>query len=110
MIERIRPLFLASAALLLSLAASAATAADEPARRSFRMGFTPFPYDMTEKAVAETRRFVKTHGDLVAFHIEGVPWAESLEGKPFNPELVRDWEGQKGARPEGGKVYLAVSP
>jgi hypothetical protein len=74
------------------------------------MGFTPFPYDATPETVAETRRFVKSHGDIIAFHIEGVPWAECLEDRPSSPELVRDWEGQKGAKPEGGKVYLAISP
>jgi hypothetical protein len=83
--------------------------ADEPIPRAFRMGFTPFPHDMTVEAVVQTRQFVKSHGDIFAFHIEGVPWAECLEGKPFSPELVRDWEGQKQATPEGGRVYLAIS-
>ena len=97
------------ALLLLSRLASAAVA-DEPEPRRYRMGFTPFPYDATLEAVVGTWQFVKTHGDIIAFHIEGVPWAECLEGNPFNPELVRDWEGQKHAIPEGGKVYLAISP
>ncbi len=108
--ERRRSTVLATAALLLPLIASAAAVADEPARRSFRMGFTSFPYDATLDALVETRRFVKAHGDIIAFHIEGVPWAECLEGRPFSPELVRDWDGQKAATPEGGKVYLAISP
>jgi hypothetical protein len=107
-IER-RTSVLAAAALLL-LAAPAAIVADEPARRSYRLGFTPFPYDATPEAVAGTRRFVKTHGDIIAFHIEGVPWAECLEGRPFSAELVRDWRGQKEATPDDGKVYLAISP
>jgi len=94
---------------MLSRLASTALA-DEPGPRRFRMGFTPFPFDATVEALVGTREFVKTHGDIIAFHIEGVPWAECLEGQPFNPELVRDWEGQKQAIPEGGKVYLAISP
>jgi hypothetical protein len=110
MTQRRRSSLLAATALLLPLVASAAALADEPARRSYRMGFTPFPYDATPEAVAGTRRFVKAHGDIIAFHIEGVPWAECLGGQPFSPDLIRDWEGQRQATPDAGKVYLAISP
>lgn len=84
--------------------------AGEPEQRQFRMGFTPFPYDMTLEAVVQTRQFLKDHGDIVAFHIEGVPWAECLEGKPFSPDLLGDWQGQRQAIAKDGQVYLAISP
>ncbi len=100
---------LTSVFLAVMFTASTLIAQDPHARR-FRMGFTPFPYDMTLQAVESTRQFLREHGDIVAFHIEGVPWAECLEGIPFNPKLLADWQGQKQALAMGSKVYLAISP
>jgi hypothetical protein len=74
------------------------------------MGFTGFPHDLSPEAVREARQFSRDHADIIAHHIEGVPWAEALGGKPFSDELLREWEGKKGATPKDGKVYLAVSP
>lgn len=78
--------------------------------RPFRMGFTGFVYDLTPEAVTATRQFVRDHGDLLAHHIEGVPWAEMLAGAPFSKALLDDWEGKKAATPPNGQVYLAISP
>jgi hypothetical protein len=74
------------------------------------MGFTPFPYDITVEAVAETRKFLHANSDIIAQHIEGVPWAEALKGEPFHKNLLDDWKGKREATPLGGKVYLALSP
>jgi uncharacterized protein (TIGR03067 family) len=78
--------------------------------RSFRMGFTGFVYDFTPEAVAASRKFCRENGDLLAHHIEGVPWAEALSGKPFPKAVLDEWAGKKAATPPNGKVYLAVSP
>jgi uncharacterized protein (TIGR03067 family) len=79
-------------------------------RRSFRMGFTGFVPDLTPEAVAGARAFVRENGDILAHHIEGVPWAESLAGLPFPAKLLEEWTGKKSAVPPRGKVYLAISP
>ena len=79
-------------------------------KRSFRMGFTGFVYDITPEAVAASRKFVRENGDLLAHHIEGVPWAEALSGKPFPKAVLDEWEGKKSATPPRGQVYLAISP
>ncbi len=84
--------------------------AEEPLRRQFRMGFTGFPYDYSLEAVQEARNFSQKNADIIAHHIEGVPWAELLADKPFSKELLNDWNGKKEAMPKGGKVYLAISP
>ena len=81
-----------------------------PAGRGFRMGFTGFPHDFTLEAVNEARAFAREHGDIIAHHIEGVPWAEVLADQPFSAELTRDWEGKKQGKAANGKVYLAISP
>jgi len=74
------------------------------------MGFTGFPHDFTLEAVREAQQFSREHADIIAHHIEGVPWAEALGGKPFGDELLKEWRGKREATPKGGKVYLAISP
>src|SRR3954469_18846038 len=78
--------------------------ADAPARH-FRMGFTGFPHDFTAEAITEARAFCRENGDIIAHHIEGVPWAESLSGQPFSKEFLKEWEGKKAATAKGGRVY-----
>lgn len=85
-------------------------AAAEPASRTFRMGFTGFVYDTTPEAVAASRKFVRENGDILAHHIEGVPWTEALHDRPFPRAMLEEWEGKKTATPSRGKVYLAISP
>lgn len=78
--------------------------------RRFRMGFTGFVYDITPEAVAASHKFCRENGDLIAHHIEGVPWAEAHSGQPFPKAFLDGWQGKKSATPPGGKVYLAISP
>src|SRR5262245_38311391 len=78
--------------------------------RPFRMGFTAFPHDVTAEALNQTRQFVRTNADLIAHHIEGVPWAEALRDEPFPKELMADRETKRSMVPSGAKVYLAISP
>ncbi len=78
--------------------------------RQFRLGFTGFVYDVTPPAVEASRRFVREHGDILAHHIEGVPWGEAFRGEPLPKALREEWEGKKLATPKNGKVYLAISP
>jgi uncharacterized protein (TIGR03067 family) len=80
------------------------------ASRAFRMGFTGFIPDLTPEAVAAARKFVRENGDIIAHHIEGVPWAEALADLPFSKDFLAEWEGKRSATPPGGKVYLAISP
>ena len=81
-----------------------------PERRTFRMGFTAFPHDTTADAALETKKFVHGNADLIAHHIEGVPWAEMHAGGELPARVVDDWNGKKSMTPNGGKVYLALSP
>jgi len=110
---RSNPGVAAVAALVLllgsdGLAQDAVTAAGPS--RHFRMGFTAFPYDVSVEAVEQTRRFVRDNADLIAHHIEGVPWAEALRDEPFPKELVSEYESKRSMKPPGAKVSLAVSP
>ncbi len=78
--------------------------------RLFRMGFTGFVHDITLEAVTGSHKFCRENGDLLAHHIEGVPWAEALNDQAFPKALLDDWRGKKSATPPKGKVYLAISP
>jgi hypothetical protein len=91
-------------------APSAGESTSQGARRSFRMGFTDFPHDFTPQAVAEMRKFLRENSDIIAQHIEGVPWPEAAGGQPFHPKLVQKWKDKQAATPPGAKVYLALSP
>jgi hypothetical protein len=79
-------------------------AAVSPARtRLFHMGFTAFPHDLTADAIKQAREFVRTNADLIAHHIEGVPWAEALRNEPFPKELMADRETKRSMTPPGAK-------
>lgn len=90
--------------------AVAAVGAEGSQTRPFHMGFTAFPHDITAEAISQTRQFVRTNADLIAHHIEGVPWAEALRDEPFPAELMRDRETKRSMVPAGAKVFLAISP
>jgi hypothetical protein len=96
---------------MTTLLPTSATCQDEKTTaRHFRMGFTGFPHDISIEAVVGAREFCRQNADIIAHHIEGVPWAELLAGKPFSDALIDEWKGKKQATPKGGKVYLAISP
>src|SRR5215208_1703451 len=99
--------------LLFLFATPAVSGADVPAQRAdsrpFLMGFTGFPPNFTPQAVLAMRKFVKENGDLLAHHIEGVPWTESLSDKPFPAAFMKEWEDKKLATPANGKIYLGIS-
>ncbi|MCW5556931.1 MAG: hypothetical protein KIT22_03690 [Verrucomicrobiae bacterium] len=109
--------FTAAVVILLGVAPQSEGMAADPVApplavktRPFRMGFTAFPPDITATAVHQTREFVRTNADLIAHHIEGVPWAEALRDEPFPKELMNDRETKRSMTPPGAKVYLAISP
>jgi hypothetical protein len=96
----------ATALLAISLSAQIKSKAERP----FYMGFTPWPSDFTPEAVADMYRFLGQNSDIIAEHVEGVPWTEALDGRPFSEGLTNDWNGRKNSIPAHAKVYLAISP
>ncbi len=83
---------------------------EETVKRAFRMGLTPFPHDITLEALLKTKQFLSNNADIVSVHLEGVPWLEAHEDKPFHPKLMEDWQRHKDATPPKGKVYMSLSP
>ena len=76
-----------------------------------RLGFTLFPYDASEKAQAETRNFVLSHGNTVLFHgDDGVPWAEALNDVTFPGSVEDHWRTERESIPAGYTIVVAVTP
>ena len=81
-----------------------------PKTRAFYMGFTPFPSDITKEAHDDMAQFLKQNADIVAQHMESVPWTEALNGDPLPQGLMNAWNDRKNLTPPGAKVYLALNP
>jgi hypothetical protein len=78
--------------------------------RTFYMGFSPFPWDMTAEAVNATRQFITQNGNILAHHFDGgVPWTEALENKPFHPTLENDWKDRRKIS-SPMKTLVSVTP
>ena len=83
---------------------------DIPSSRTFSMGMTPWPYDITPKAVIDTYKTLDKHTDIVAHHFdEGVPWDDSLQNRKFHKKVMENINYRLSQLP-GKKVYLAVTP
>lgn len=86
---------------LLALAVMAET-------RSFRMGFTPWPPELSAAGMAQASQFMQKNGDLSAImFLGGIPWQEALDGRPFSQHLQQQLAQLP---PPGTKVFLSISP
>ena len=87
------------------------TQPDTKKTRSYYLGFTPFPYDVTQEAVDYSYKIISTDADFIAQHFDdGIPWQEALDGKDFHQKIMNDWQFRKSHTPVGYKVYLAITP
>ncbi len=82
-----------------------------PASRTFYMGFTAFPYDLTLQALEESYANQRQYGDLLLFHFDhGVPWNEALNNLPFPSEVQADIDRAIANKTPGHKVLLTATP
>lgn len=78
--------------------------------RSFFMGFTAFPYDLSLIALAESFESVNKNGDIVLAHFDnGVPWEEALNDKPFPIEIQNSLTSTKQELTPGNKLVLTAT-
>jgi hypothetical protein len=80
--------------------------------RSYYMGLTPFPYDIsTLDAVEYVYGKIKTDADLMAHHFDnGIPWNEALNNTTYPSKVTDDWLFRKSRTPAGHKLYVAITP
>ncbi|MBM3496633.1 MAG: hypothetical protein FJX72_20280, partial [Armatimonadetes bacterium] len=97
------------AAMMFLAAAQANQAAQPTARsRSFSMGFTPWPSEVSLRGLKTAEDFITGHADLVSIMlIGGIPWQEALDGKPFSADVQRQFRHRP---PSGHRVFLSISP
>jgi hypothetical protein len=84
---------------------------DEVSSRSFRMGFTPFPYEISETAVNYVYLKLSSEADIVNHHFDnGVPWSEAASAVEFPKNIMDDWNYRKAKTASHHKVYVSVTP
>jgi hypothetical protein len=79
--------------------------------RSFYMGFTPWPYDLTLEAVSWVYSNIMGKGDIVSHHMdEGVPWVEFAADLEPHINFVNEVNGRVLKTPANKKVLLSINP
>lgn len=98
--------------VLMMLATFASCSSDDPAAtRPFYLGFTPFPYAISQEAVDFTYEKIAADADIVNHHFDnGVPWVEAEQDEPFHINIINDWQFRKNSTPKGHKIYISVTP
>lgn len=79
--------------------------------RQFYMGFTPFPYEISQQAVDNTYRNIINDGDIIIAHFDtGVPWNEALNDLPFPTNVQYDINLLVNRIPTNHKIFLTATP
>jgi hypothetical protein len=83
----------------------------DPASRTFRMGFTSSPHDMSEEGFRQTFDFLKMNSDLIAHYFsEGIPWHEALHTKPYHQKIQHMLDFLASKKDDNRKVFLYMTP
>jgi hypothetical protein len=99
-----RQLLIGSAGAL----AAAPLQAVAPPGRAFRMGFTPWPSELSLQGLKTAADFIEREADLVSLMLMGgIPWQEALDGKPFSADVERQLAYKP---PRGHELFLSISP
>ncbi len=82
-----------------------------PEERSFYMGFTAFPYDLSMDALNQSYANQVQNGDLLLTHFDhGVPWNEALNGLPFPSQVQEDIDRAVENKTPYHKILLTATP
>ncbi len=99
-----------SIAIIVGLLLLSGGESSEPTR-SYHLGFTPFPHDISQAAIDYVYAAIGNDADIIAHHFdEGIPWPEALAGSDYHQNVLDDWEQRKSKTPAGHKVYVAITP
>ncbi len=81
-----------------------------PEQRSFYMGTTPWPADLTFAEVDKTYQFINDHCDIVSHHFDdGVPYEEAFTNSTMPNSLLENVQTRKTKTATGKKVFLSVA-
>ncbi|MCA9902777.1 MAG: hypothetical protein KC547_02880 [Anaerolineae bacterium] len=96
---------------LIALNLFGGVANSQPETRPFYLGFTPFPYAISQEAVDFTYDHIAEDADLIVHHFDnGVPWVEALAGAPYHRNLQDDWNYRRSRTPATHQVLVTVTP
>ena len=99
-----------SIAIIVGLLLLSGGESPEPTR-SYHLGFTPFPHDISQAAIDYVYAAIGNDADIIAHHFdEGIPWPEALAGSDYQQNVLDDWNQRKSKTPSGHKVYVAITP
>lgn len=77
--------------------------------RPYYMGFTPWPYDATNKAISNTYEIAQQNGDIIAHHLmEGIPWQAALDSSTYPTLLDSDINFRINSTNPDTKIYLSI--
>ena len=82
------------------------------ADRPFRMGFSAFPYDLTQAAIDQTYATLHREGDIYVqqFDAATLPWGAALTGGPFPASFQEELDRAVENRIIGVPLVLAIMP
>lgn len=96
---------------LIALTLFGGVANGQPETRPFYLGFTPFPYEISQAAVDFTYDHIAEDADLIVHHFDnGVPWVEALAGDAYHSSIQDDWNYRRFRTPATHKVLVTVTP
>lgn len=82
-----------------------------PESRSFRLGFTAFPYDLSLDALRDAFDYARDEGDIFLTHLDmGVPWDEVKNDLPFPAKVKETLDGSTTLNKPGQKLFLSATP
>jgi hypothetical protein len=82
---------------------------EETKTRTFYMGTTPFPADISLAEVDKSYNFINQHCDIISQHInDGIPYEEFYAGLTLPQAFVDDMNFRKYKTPIGKKIFLSV--
>ena len=75
--------------------------------RSYLLGYTPFPYAISNEAVAFSYEKITQETDIVSQHFDDeIPWNEALKDTDFHPNIMADWQFRKTNTPINHKFLF----
>lgn len=86
---------------------------DNPAKKKYPLGFTPFPYSTTsiDQVLDYVYEKLSTDANLVSHHFDdGIPWNEALNNQPYPNAITNDWNFRVNNTPASHKVLVSVTP
>jgi hypothetical protein len=87
------------------------TIATPKEKRTFYMGTTPWPADLSLAEVDKTYDFINNNCDIVAHHFdEGIPYEEAFKGTSMPVSLINNVNYRLLKTAPNKKVFLSVAP